>query len=168
MNIPMPSLKPMLMGGASVAVIAIAVLATRDLPRKTDFTLPPIPAELRIEIDKSAVAGGDEVLQSAPATSALEREVLSKSDPAALPANAGGTVTRDALTLSDDRDAATLRGIGETNDEVLKPVTVDSLSDFAAEEEKPEFKIRVRRAGSLSTESVDDAAEPVGEAATGN
>ncbi len=168
MKFPGPSLKPMLMGGASVAVIAIAVLATRDLPRKTEIAPPTTPAELTIEVDKSALAEGDEVLQSAPATSALEREVLSKSDPAALPANAGGTVTRDALTLSDDRDAATLRGIGETNDEVLKPVTVDSLSDFAAEEEKPEFKIRVRRAGSLSNESINGTIEPAGEAATGN
>ena len=33
MNIPMPSLKPALLGGASLAVIAIAVLATRDMPR---------------------------------------------------------------------------------------------------------------------------------------
>ena len=40
MNIPMPSLKPALMGGASLAVIAIAVLATRDLPRKTEIAPP--------------------------------------------------------------------------------------------------------------------------------
>ena len=92
-------------------------------------------------------------------------------------ARLGRTVTVEVDTIQAQKLALarqvgklslTLRGIGETNDEVLKPVTVDSLSDFAAEDEKQEFKIRVRRAGSLSTENVDEVAEPVGEAATGN
>ncbi len=73
-----------------------------------------------------------------------------------------------ALARQVGRLSLTLRGLGEANDEVLEPVTEDSLLDFAADEEKQEFKIRVRRGGKLSTESVDDVAEPVGEAATGN
>ena len=73
-------------------------------------------------------------------------------------ARLGRTVTVEVNTVQAQKLALarqvgklslTLRGIGETNDEKLEPVTVDSLSDFAAEEEKPEFKIRVRRAGSL-------------------
>ena len=91
-------------------------------------------------------------------------------------ARLGSTVTVEVNTVQAQKLALarqvgklslTLRGIGETNDEKLEPVTVDSLSDFAADEEK-EFKIRVRRGGKLSTESVDEVAEPVGEAATGN
>ena len=223
MKFPGPSLKPLLMGGASVAVIAIAVLATRDLPRKTEIAPPTTPAELTIEVDKSALAEGDEVLQSAPATRVLEREVSISIDAVSgvagfvaagdrvdilltrtqqgqlvssvilqditiiavdqsansetVRARLGRTVTVEVNTVQAQKLALarqvgklslTLRGIGETNDEVLKPVTVDSLSDFQRTEEAPEFKIRVRRGGRLSTESVDDAAAPVDEAATGN
>ena len=68
------------------------------------------------------------------------------------------------------RLSLTLRGIGETGGEEMRPVSASELLDFQAIE-TPEFKIRVRRAGSLSEESVDDVAEPdesAGEAATGN
>ncbi len=92
-------------------------------------------------------------------------------------ARLGSTVTVEVNTVQAQKLALarqvgklslTLRGIGETSDEVLEPVTVDSLSDFQRPEEAPEFKVRVRRGGKLSNESVDDAAEPAGEAATGN
>ena len=202
MNIPMPSLKPALMGGASLAVIAIAVLATRDLPRKIEIAPPATPVEQTIEIDKSAVAEGDEVLQSAPATSVLEREVsisidavsgvagfvaagdrvdilLTRTQQGQLVssvilqditiiavdqsansettrARLGSTVTVEVNTVQAQKLALarqvgklslTLRGIGETSDEVLRPVTVGDLSDFERPEEAPEFKIRVRRGG---------------------
>jgi pilus assembly protein CpaB len=93
-------------------------------------------------------------------------------------ARIGSTVTVEVNTIQAQKLALarqvgklslTLRGIGEVTDEALAPVTVDSLSDFDRAEEAPEFKIRVRRAGSLSDVSVDDTAEPAGEeAATGN
>ncbi len=73
-----------------------------------------------------------------------------------------------ALARQVGKLSLTLRGIGETNDEVLKPVTVDSLSDFQRPDERPEFKVRVRRAGSLKDVSIDSADEPADEAATGN
>ena len=224
MNIPMPSLKPALMGGASLAVIAIAVLATRDLPRKTEIAPPTTPAELTIEVDKSALAEGDEVLQSAPATSVLEREVsisidavsgvagfvaagdrvdilLTRTQQGQLVssvilqditiiavdqransettrARLGSTVTVEVNTVQAQKLALarqvgklslTLRGIiGEANDEALAPVTEESLSDFERVEEAPEFKVRVRRAGRVSDESIDEIAEPAEEAAPGN
>jgi len=66
----------------------------------------------------------------------------------------------------------TLRGIGEANDQVLAPVTVESLSDYQRGEAAPEFKVRVRRAGSLSAVNVDEPSEAAddatGDAATGN
>jgi pilus assembly protein CpaB len=92
-------------------------------------------------------------------------------------ARLGRTVTVEVDTVQAQKLALarqvgtlslTLRGIGESSGEVPKPVTVDSLSDFEPVDEAPEFKIRVRRAGSLSNVAVDDVAEPAEEAATGN
>jgi len=92
-------------------------------------------------------------------------------------ARLGSTVTVEVDTVQAQKLALarqvgklslTLRGVGEASDEVLAPVTVDSLSDFEQEEAAPEFKVRVRRAGSLSDVNVDDAAEPAGDSATGN
>ena len=61
-----------------------------------------------------------------------------------------------ALAQQVGRLSLTLRGLGETNDEILKPVTAGELSDFAAPEVAPEFKVRVRRAGSLKEVDIDD------------
>jgi pilus assembly protein CpaB len=94
-----------------------------------------------------------------------------------LRARLGSTVTVEVNTVQAQKLALarqvgklslTLRGIGETNDEALEPVTVESLSDYEREEVAPEFKVRVRRAGSLSDVNVDDTSEPAGETATGN
>ena len=71
-------------------------------------------------------------------------------------------------TCRRSRPRVTLRGIGETTEEALRPVTVESLSDYERVDAPPEFKVRVRRAGSLSDVSVDDASEPAEEGATGN
>jgi pilus assembly protein CpaB len=62
----------------------------------------------------------------------------------------------------------TLRGIGEVTDGKLEPVTTDVLSDFVKEED-PVAKVRVRRAGSLSSVDVpppdeNAAAKPAPEA----
>ena len=202
MNIPMPSLKPALMGGASLAVIAIAVLATRDLPRKTDFTLPPIPAELtlppipaELELDTSAVsisidavsgvagfvAAGDrvDILLTRTQEGRLVSSVLlqditiiavdQSANSETVGARLGSTVTVEvdtvqkqqlALALRVGKLSLTLRGIGEAGDEVLRPVTVDSLSDFRASEAAPEFKIRVRRGARLSTEQLQISVAP--------
>ncbi len=76
-----------------------------------------------------------------------------------------------ALAQQVGKLSLTLRGIGETNDEVLKPVTVDSLSDFERVEEAPDRQVRVRRAGSLENVTIGEPtepAEPADEAATGN
>ncbi len=95
----------------------------------------------------------------------------------ALRARLGRTVTVEVNTVQAQKLALarqigtlslTLRGIGETTDEVLQPVTVESLSDYERAEEAPEFKVRVRRAGSLRDVSIDSADEPADEAATGN
>ena len=92
-------------------------------------------------------------------------------------ARLGRTVTVEVDTVQAQKLALarqvgtlslTLRGIDEITDEILKPVTVDSLSDYERVEEAPEFKVRVRRAGSLSDVSVDDPNVPADEAATGN
>ena len=42
------------------------------------------------------------------------------------------------------------------------------LGVFQKADEAPEFKVRVRRAGSLEQVSVDEPAAPAGDAATGN
>ena len=73
-----------------------------------------------------------------------------------------------ALARQVGKLSLTLRGIGETSDEVLEPVTVGDLSDFERVEEAPEFKVRVRRAGRVSDESIDEITEPAEEAAPGN
>jgi pilus assembly protein CpaB len=100
-----------------------------------------------------------------------------RSNSETIGARIGRTVTVEVDTVQAQKLALaqqigklslTLRGFGETNDEVLEPVTVDSLSDYEREEEAPEFKVRVRRAGSLSDVNVDDTTAPAGDAATGN
>ncbi len=92
-------------------------------------------------------------------------------------ARLGSTVTVEVDTVQAQKLALarqvgklslTLRGIGEITDEVLQPVTVESLSDYERVDEAPEFKVRVRRAGSLSDVQVDDPTEPAEEAPAGN
>ena len=92
-------------------------------------------------------------------------------------ARLGSTVTVEVNTVQAQKLALarqvgklslTLRGIGETSDEALAPVTVGDLSDFERVEEAPEFKVRVRRAGRVSDESIDEITEPAEEAAPGN
>jgi pilus assembly protein CpaB len=93
-------------------------------------------------------------------------------------ARLGSTVTVEVNTVQAQKLALarqvgklslTLRGIGEVTDEVLAPpVTVESLSDFDEVEQAPEFKVRVRRAGTLSDVNVENTDEPAGEASTGN
>ena len=93
-------------------------------------------------------------------------------------ARLGSTVTVEVNTVQAQKLALarqvgklslTLRGIiGEANEEVLAPVTEESLSDFERVEEAPEFKVRVRRAGRVSDESIDEITEPAEEAAPGN
>lgn len=96
----------------------------------------------------------------------------------AISARVGRTVTVEvdttqaqklALAQQVGRLSLTLRGIGESIDEdALKPVTTGDLSDFDAPEKAVEFKVRVRRGGRVVDETIDDAAQPAGEAATGN
>ncbi len=135
------------------------------------------------------VAAGDRVdilltrmLQDQLVSSVILQEitvigVVQSANSETVRARLGRTVTVEVDTVQAQKLALarqvgqlslTLRGIGESSDEVMKPVTAGELSDFQAIEEEPEFKIRVRRAGSLSNESVDEVAEPAGEAATGN
>jgi hypothetical protein len=58
------------------------------------------------------------------------------------------------------RLSLTLRGIGETDDGILKPVTAAELSDFAAPEKEEEFKVRVRRGGSVTNETIGESTPP--------
>ncbi len=73
-----------------------------------------------------------------------------------------------ALARQVGKLSLTLRGIGEANEEALAPVTEESLSDFERVEEAPKPVVRVRRAGRVSDENIDEVAEPAEEAATGN
>jgi len=67
-----------------------------------------------------------------------------------------------ALARQVGKLSLTLRGIDESNDQALAPVTVDSLSDFERTAVKPAFKVRVRRAGSISDVNVSDTPAPAG------
>jgi Ca-activated chloride channel family protein len=100
---PMPNLKPMLMGGASVAVIAIAVLATRDMPRKSD--LAPLPAPVERSAGAGQIAGGEsnELARVAPAKA--ERESLAKNSPADLRTGASNGVSTGRGDAVDDSTA---------------------------------------------------------------
>jgi hypothetical protein len=51
----------------------------------------------------------------------------------------------------------TLRGIGEATGGEMKPVTARDLSGIETIEKAPEFKVRVRRAGQLKDETVEEA-----------
>jgi len=77
----------------------------------------------------------------------------------------GRTVTVDVDTVQAQKLALaqrlgslslTLRGIGESSDTTLAPVSSDSLSDFEKKQEDPMLKVRVRRGGSLSSVDVGD------------
>ena len=96
-------------------------------------------------------------------------------------ARLGSTVTVEVSTVQAQKLALarqlgklslTLRGIiGETDEETLKPMMEDSLSDFETNEEAAKPKIRVRRGGVLSAVDVDEVTEPAdaaGDAAAGN
>jgi pilus assembly protein CpaB len=77
-----------------------------------------------------------------------------------------------ALAQQVGRLSLTLRGIGETDDGILKPVTAAELSDFAAPEKEEEFKVRVRRGGSVTNEAIGEptppATAPADQAPAGN
>ena len=61
-----------------------------------------------------------------------------------------------------------LRGVDETDNGDIRPVTADELSDYEKPDEAPEFQVRVRRAGSLQDVKIDEPAAPADEATTGN
>jgi pilus assembly protein CpaB len=73
------------------------------------------------------------------------------------------TVQAQKLALAQQvgRLSLTLRGLGESVDEIMKPVTARELSDFDAPEVAPEFKVRVRRAGSLKEVDVGEPSSAV-------
>jgi pilus assembly protein CpaB len=82
------------------------------------------------------------------------------------------TVEAQKLALAQQvgRLSLTLRGLGETTESSLRPITADELSDFDAPEEEEEFKVRVRRGGSVTNETIGEsiAPAPIDPAATGN
>jgi Ca-activated chloride channel family protein len=100
----MPNLKPVLMGGASVAVIAIAVLATRDAERREVLTPPPAVTGQKAEDDRSGNRERNEAAQpgrtdapsqpfETPSAPEVQRAIPLNNAPADLSAGAGGTVT---------------------------------------------------------------------------
>jgi hypothetical protein len=144
MNFTFPSLKPALMGGASLAVIAIAVLAARDLTNKDAIAPLPAPAELRSEVDRVSAVESNEVLRAAPAANAPERELLASPAPADLSAvGAANTVTLGDYAKPDDKgtrvrragEAPALVTIGRTAQEV-QSVPVPPRADFALKQAK--------------------------------
>jgi len=95
----------------------------------------------------------------------------------AMSARVGRTVTVEVDTTQAQKLAVaqqvgqlslTLRGIGETTEGALKPVTAGELSDYEAPEEAPEHQVRVRRAGVVGEVTIDGEAQPAEEPATGN
>ena len=125
MKISMSKLKPALMGSASVAVIVVAVLATRDMPRKDALTPLPTATEQKLEEDKSGNRERNEavVLGRVDAPS-LPSEALN-----AAPADQRGNASSGALV---DHSAGT-------------GGTITGAMSKQANEPAPE--IRVRRAG---------------------
>lgn len=80
MKFPEFRLKPALMGGASLAVIALAVVMTREVQSPLDAVAPvgaPAPAELRD--DRNEPAGNTR--RGAPASTAAEPGVVAKTEP---------------------------------------------------------------------------------------
>ena len=160
MNFTFPSLKPALMGGASLAVIAIAVLATRDLANKDAIAPLPAPAELRSEVDKVSAVESNEALRTAPAANAPERELLASPAPADLSAvGAGSTVTLGDYAKPDDKrirvrragEAPALVTIGRIAQEA-QSVPVPPRMDYALKQAE-QF-----RAGGLI--SADESVQP--------
>ena len=87
----------------------------------------------------------------------------------AMGARVGRTVTVEVDTTQAQKLAVaqqvgslslTLRGIGESDEGLMKPVTAGELSDFDAPEEEVKRQVRVRRAGSLTDVSVDEPTSP--------
>jgi pilus assembly protein CpaB len=70
-----------------------------------------------------------------------------------------------ALAQQVGRLSLTLRGLGESTEGDLKPVTAGELSDFAAPEKAPEFMVRVRRGSTLSNVTIGEPTPPVAEPA---
>jgi Ca-activated chloride channel family protein len=112
MKFPVFSLKPALMGGASLAVIALAVVVTRDLrdePLIAFEPSAPAPAELRLEADEAAPL----------ADAKPERELMAKTGPAPQSAGAGGavilggrlTTANEAPTSSAEESVRERRGV---------------------------------------------------------
>jgi pilus assembly protein CpaB len=77
-----------------------------------------------------------------------------------------GTVEAQKLALAQQvgKLSLTLRGIGESGGGDLKPVTARDLSGIETIEEAPQFKVRVRRAGQLKSETVEETAKEESEA----
>jgi pilus assembly protein CpaB len=71
-----------------------------------------------------------------------------------------GTVEAQKLALAQQvgKLSLTLRGIGETGGDDMKPVTARDLSGLETIEVAPQFKVRVRRAGQLRDEAVEETA----------
>jgi pilus assembly protein CpaB len=70
-----------------------------------------------------------------------------------------------ALAQQVGRLSLTLRGLGESTEGDLKPVTAGELSDFAAPEKAPEFMVRVRRGSALSNVTIGEPTPPAPEPA---
>ena len=73
------------------------------------------------------------------------------------------TVEAQKLALAQQvgRLSLTLRGVGESTEGEVRPVTADELNDFLKPED-PALKVRVRRAGSLQNVTVDDGTSQSG------
>ena len=61
-----------------------------------------------------------------------------------------------ALAQQVGKLSLTLRGLGEVTEGALQPITTDQLSDYTAPEEAQEFKVRVRRGGSVTNETIGE------------
>jgi Ca-activated chloride channel family protein len=134
MNIRMPSLKPALMGSASLAVIAIAVFATRDLSNK-DGVLPlPMPSETRFEADSVSATESNEALPGSVAN-APERELATSAEPADLSAaGAGGRITLGDDAKPDNRQVRVRRA--GTAEQAKGEVPVSVLGGLMSAEEQ--------------------------------
>jgi Ca-activated chloride channel family protein len=164
MNIPMPSLKPMLMGSASVAVIAIAVLATRDLSNKEEFSPPPAPTEIRAELDAASAIGSNEVARPGPAP-VVERELLTPSVPSDLRASGAGGIIGLGDEAKPDVSGAVRVRRSSSLDQVTAGAPASAVGGLVAEQSQlapaPPASFALKRAEQFRADGLVVADEPV-------
>ncbi|HSF95144.1 MAG TPA: VWA domain-containing protein [Thermohalobaculum sp.] len=127
MQISIPSLKPALMGGASLAVIALAVVVSRDVQKELDLAPPvasPPVSDMRVERDlnRGSAAGG--YGQQGSASTAMEPNAVTGADTKSL--------RSEVLAKDKSAEFATAPVGSRQNLEQEHTSTVDAITGGAA------------------------------------